>query len=264
MKEKRELRYIFHLFRKEGVSLILHPFATPEKLVQCLENDEIKGRYGAEPRAEALTMLKNDFYRTVEVAVRHWLSDVRFIPKFLLSAVLFLVTYFFLALVIRDPVPLIDEIAISLGVSVLAYFLLGRRDMKSEMAAKKRIALRTAVDRITFEESDFVRYLETSLHENESLTLHEVVQRIVEPGSGKETEMGSSEKEEAKHFVRACEMMFKLQNLKKEEKALKRYLEKSEKKGSLRDIKKWAESKKIDFPLYAVYKGCKQRVAGSK
>jgi hypothetical protein len=58
--------------------------------------------------------------------------------------------------------------------------------------------------------------------------------------------------------------MFKLQNLKKEEKALKRYLEKSEKKGSLRDIKKWAESKKIDFPLYAVYKGCKQRVAGSK
>ena len=53
------MRYIFHLFRKEGISLILHPFSTPEKLVQCLENDEIKGRYGAEPRVEALTMLKN-------------------------------------------------------------------------------------------------------------------------------------------------------------------------------------------------------------
>jgi hypothetical protein len=164
--------------------------------------------------------------------------------------------------VVRDPIPIIDEIAVSIGVAILAYFLLGKRDIKSEMAAKKRIALRTMVDRIAFEESAFVKYLETSLHENESMTLHEVVQRILQPTTDRE--IGSFEKEEAKHFVRACEVMFKLQNLKKEEKTLKRFLEKSEEKGSVRDIKKWAESKKIDFPLYAVYKGCKQRVAGSK
>lgn len=262
MSENRETVYIFHLFRKEGVSLVLHPFATPEKLIQSLENDEVRGRYGAEPRVETLTMLKNDFYRSIEAAVRNWLSDVRFIPKFLISAGLFTVTYFFLSFVIRDPIPLIDEIAISLAVSIVSYLLLGRRDIKSDLAAKKRIALRTAVDRISFEKSDFVVNLEERLHENESVDLREVVQRIVNPPEKAENE--AFENEEARHFIRACEVMFKLQNVKREEKALRRFLEKSRTKDNVRDITKWAESKKIDFPLYAVYKGCKRRVVGSK
>jgi len=262
MRETRDTVYIFHLFRKEGVSLVLHPFSTPDKLIQSLENHVIKGRYGQEPRVETLTLLKNDFYRSIEAGIRKWLSDVRFIPKFLISSVLFMVSYFFLSFVIRDPLPLVDEIAISLAVAIVSYLLLGRRDIKSDLADKKRVALRTAVDRISFEKSDFVAALETSLHENESVDLREVVQRIVHPPEKAENE--DFETEEARHFVRACEVMFKLQNVKRDEKALKRFLEKSRSKDNTRDIKKWAESKKIDFPLYAVYKGCKRRVVGSK
>ena len=262
MTEKRELINIFHIFRKDGESLILHPFPTPDKLINCLENGKITGRYGTEPRVEALTLLKNDLYRTVEIAVKSWVSDVRFVPKFLLSAGLFLVSYFFMSFVVRDPIPVIDELAISLGVSILAYFILGRRDIKSDMAAKKRLALRSAVDRITFEESRFVKTLEESLHANESESLESLVHSIIEPAE--KTDIDVSEREEAKNFVKACEIMFKLQNVKKDEKVLKRFLESPARKNNLQEIKKWIESKKIDFPLYAVYKYCKEKVAGAK
>jgi hypothetical protein len=258
MTEKQEPLYIFHLFRQKGEPLILHPLMKPEKLVHSLENNEIVGRYGIEPRVEALTLLKNEFYRVVEMGVRTWVSDIRFIPKFLISAVIFLVSYFFLSFVVRDPLPVIDEVAISLGLSVLTYFLMSRRDIKSDIAAKKRLSLRAAIDRITFQESEFVKSLEKNLHENESASIDEIVQKILSPAKG--SEISSKNRVEARHFIRACEAMFNLQNVKKEEKILKRYLEGPQKDQKIQDIRKWAESRKIDFPLYAVYKRCKSTV----
>ena len=58
--------------------------------------------------------------------------------------------------------------------------------------------------------------------------------------------------------------MFKLHTAKKDEKMLRKYLEGPKKSQNLQDIRKWADSKKIDFPLYAVYKRCKHTVASLK
>ena len=262
MSESKKKTLIFHLFRNDGGSLIVHPFVNPEKLMQGLEESEIVGRYGAEPRVEALTLLKNDLYRLVETGVRNWLYDMRFIPKFLISAGLFVVVYFFMTFVIRDPLPIVDEIAIALGASIVRFILIGRRDIKSDTAAKRRLSLRTAVDRVSFTESPFVVRLEEYLHETESGTLEEVVQKIVDPND--KLEIDEAQRDEARQFVKACEAMFRLKNAKRDEKMLKRYLERTSKGEPAQDIKKWAESRKIDFPLYAVYKRFKRTVVGSK
>ena len=262
MSEQKSPIYIFHLFRKEGDSIILHPFTSPEKLTGSLEHHEIRARYGSEPRVETLTLLKNDLYRMVEMGVKKWVSDVRFIPKFIISAAAFLVVYFFLSIVIPDPIPVIDEVGIGLAVALVTYFLLGRRDIKSNLAGKRRLTLRTAVDRIVFLESPFVKSIEENLHENESGTIEEIAQKILTPAA--DTELSQEQREEAKHFVRVCEIMFKLHTAKKDEKMLRKYLEGSKKSQNFQDIRKWADSKKIDFPLYAVYKRCKRTVAGLK
>ncbi len=267
MSESKDPIYIFHIFRKEGDSIILHPFATSEKLVQSLEGSEIRARYGSEPRIETLTLLKNDLYRMIEMGVKKWVSDIRFIPKFIFSAVAFLVVYFFMQFVIPDPIPMIDEIGAGLGVSIITYILLGRRDIKSNLAGKKRLDLRTAVDRIVFLKSNFVKNLEQNLHENESGTIEELAQKIVQPAA-EAASLGKAicgeEAEEARHFVRACEIMFNLHSARKDEKILKKILESPEKNYNVQHISKWVQSKKIDFPLYAVYKRCKRTVAGLK
>jgi len=259
MPEKDRV-FIFHVFRKDGSSLFLDPFSTPERFVGTLERSEVEGRYGLEPRVEALTMFRNELYRRIEAGVKNWLSDARFVPKFLISSLIFVVVYFFMSFVARDPLPVIDEIAIGLGAAVAAFILQGRRDMKSKVATKKRLDLRVMVDRITFRESDFVKQVEQALHRNESGSIERVVSEIVEPAG---QELDPKVREEAAQFIRALENRFNFKKLQREERLLRRVTGRSP--GELnKSFARLVESKKYDFPLYAVYKSFKKTVANQK
>jgi hypothetical protein len=252
--------YLFHIFRKDGTSLFLDPLGGPDKFVNALERSEVEGRYGMEPRVEALTMFRNELYRQIEAGVKNWLSDARFVPKFLISAAVFVAVYFFMSFVARDPLPVIDEIAIGLAAAVVVFLLLGRRDMNSKAATKKRLDLRVIVDRITFRESAFVKQVEEALHRNETGSMEEVVQQIVEPAR---QELEPEVREEAAQFIRALESRFNFKKLQREERSLKRILGKSP--GELnKSFARLVQSKKYDFPLYAVYKSFKKTVAGQK
>jgi len=251
--------YIFHIFRSDGQSLFLHPLNNPDKLIAQLENAEVIGRYGREPRVEALTLFRNELYREIETGVKRWLADIRFIPKFLISAVVFIIAYFFLSFVIRDPIPLIDEIAISLGVSVVLYYLLGRKDISSEKATKKRLVLRSAVDKITFRQSPFVKQVEEILHQNESSSISEVIRQILEPI---EQELSESQKEEADHIIQLLEGKFNFKRIKRKERQFQRYLKGSGDKSQ--HIHKLGKAIKLDFPLYAVYKRLKKMTPNIK
>ena len=259
--EKKEKVYLFHLYRKNGESIFLHPFDVSERLVTLLERGEVLGRYGREPRVESLTVLRGELYHRIEVAVRRWLSDVRFIPKFLISTGLFLLAYFFTAYAIPDPLPVIDELAVATGVAVFTYLLMGRRDIASEIAARKRSALRSVVDQIVFRESDFVRQVEDLLHRNESLSMQEVIRRILSP---QEPELRAPDPDEAAQFIRLLESSFNFTRLRKEERILKSYVRGGERGDRLRAIARIGEAKKLDFPLYAVYKSFKRTAANSR
>lgn len=259
MAEKDRV-FIFHIFRRDGTSLFLNPFGSPGKIVGGLERSEVEGRYGMEPRVEALTMFRNELYRQIEVGVKNWLSDVRFIPKFLISALAFVVVYFFMSFVVRDPLPVIDEIAIGLGAGVAVFFLQSRRDISSKAATKKRLDLRVIVDRITFLESDFVNQVEAALHRNETSSIEDVVKQIVEPAR---QELGEDVQEEAAQFIRALESRFDFKKLQREERMLKRVMSRSPVELN-KNFARLVESKKYDFPLYAVYKSFKKTVANQK
>jgi hypothetical protein len=259
MAEKQQCVYMFHLFRKDGTSLMLHPFSNPEKIITVLESATVQGRYGAEPRVEALTLFRNQLYRQVEAGVKNWLSEVRFIPKFLISSLVFMLAYFFLSFVVPDPIPVIDELAIGLGASIVAFFLLGKRYLASDAAGKKRMALRVAVDRIVFQQSPFVRLAEQVLHRHESGGFDSMIAQIIEPGR---EEFAEDYREEALQFIRLLENHFNLKKLRKEEKALKRYARREE--GAGENLSGKFNAGRYDFPLYAVYKAFKKTVSRTK
>ena len=168
--EQKDKVTIFHLYRHDGTALFLHPFENLDKLVSVLQKNGIEGKYGKEPRVESLTLFRNDLYRLIEDAVKSWVSEKRFIPRFLASAVVFLLTYLFMSIVIRDPLPLVDEILIGLAAAFVTYFLMSRRDQRSNSALKKRVELRTAVDRIVFKQDPFVKEIEDAPSKAELIT----------------------------------------------------------------------------------------------
>jgi len=169
----------------------------------------------------------------------------------------FVLGYFFMSYVIRDPIPVIDELAVALGLAVGSFLLQGRRDLNSRLATAKRLALRVKVDQIVFQESAFVKQVELALHRHEGGSLEEVVGEIVEPV---QAELGGAYRDEASQFLQLLESRFNFHKLQREEKTLRRLL----RSRSGRDITRMFESKKYDFPLYAVYKSFKKTVASPR
>ena len=257
MKDKQKTSeepkaFIFHVLTKDGESLFLDPFVGVERLESTLTAGIIEGRFGTEPDVEVLTMFRDRLYRTVDSAVRRWLSEKRFIPRFLVSAGAFVVAMFAMAYVLKGglPIPVIDELAISLAVSVAVYLAIGRKDLTSEMATTKRVALKHAIDRISFVPSSLVLRVEESLRRYESQNMGDLVSEVLDPV---DEPLEESERKEAIEFLRLLEEKFNFGRLRRGEKELTNFLRE---RGTERntDLRRWAESKHLNFPLYAVYK----------
>ena len=158
---------IYHLSRRDGTALFLHPMMKPGSMLDLSSEVELVGKYGNEPRVESVTMLRNELYRRIEDDVRDWINERRFIPRFLIAAGVFLVIYLFLAVVIRDPLPVLDETLIGLAVAALAFVVTGRRFEQSKAASQRRVQLRSKVDGVVFSEDPFVVEVEALLQQLE-------------------------------------------------------------------------------------------------
>jgi hypothetical protein len=252
--------FIFHLFRADGKSLILHPFRSPEKLAAALEQTIVTGRYGRDPSVESLSAFRAEVYRLIDASVRRWLADSRFIPKFLISAATFLVSYFFFSYVLRDPIPALNGV-LALAAAAAAFILIGRRDVRSDAAGKRRQVLVEKADRIPFTESEFVKRAEQSLHRIEARALEEVAGEIVAPSLA---ELGAEDREEAIQFLGLLEILFDPRRLRREERLLRRLSAGSERGAGSEGVRELIGSRNIDLPLYAVYRSVKKSVAELK
>lgn len=240
---------IFHIHRKDGSSLFLHPFSESDFLIKLDESYEILGLYGNEPRVESLTMFRNDLYRLIEVAVKRWMSDQKFIPNFILSSGVFLIIYLLASFVIRDPIPLIDELALSFGGGIAVFFILAKRGMNSDKSSKKRLALRLTMDKIVFEEDEFVKEVEEILHYHESTDKISIINSLL---SSDDNSFVNSNMEDMKQLTIYLDQYFsgkkyrkKIENLNDQEK---------------NKLSKWADDNKIDLSLFAIYKKLKRRI----
>ena len=206
MKHQRTLK-VFHIYRKNGTPLFLHPMGRPRFLLNFIQKSEegqpleISGRYGREPRIESLTLFRNTLYRLIEQDVKLWAGEQRFIPRFLLSAGAFLISYFALSFIMRDPLPMVDELLLSLAVALGLFFFLGRKIRTSDPAIQKRIQLRELVDRIVFVEDPFLKKVETHLQEREGLNRETLLDTFWTGENPFTSEPPDGEVEELLHYL---------------------------------------------------------------
>lgn len=254
--EKQRRAYLFHFSRKDGRFFFLDPFQDPNEVIPVIENCELIGLYGNEPKVEAVTWFRNELYRKVEAAVKVWVAERRFIPRFLICSGLFLLSYLFLSLVVRDPLPMLDELLISLGVSIGCYIFLSRRDLSSAWSSKKRAELRGKVDSIFFREDQFVKEVEKNLHRLETGSPQQALESIILSTDSFYSHLNA---EAASQLARYIELKLGSKELKRQEKRI-RALVKARRGNDQKEIETLSRqfsAKKIDLSLFAVYHGIK-------
>ncbi|MAG14010.1 MAG: hypothetical protein CMN78_05385 [Spirochaetales bacterium] len=253
--DERDNIAIFHLYRKDGTALFLHPFESLDKLVSILRKGEVVGKYGKEPRVESLTLFRNDLYRMIEDAVKSWVMEVKFIPRFIMSAAVFLLSYLFLSFVIRDPLPVVDEILIGAGLSIVTYYFLSRRDQRSNLALKTRVELRTAVDRIVFHEDPFMRDVENALQRNEAESREKILAQMLADADAR---FSIADAGDASQLLGYLEKRFSTKEYRKQERLLSKIQGKSRANSDVEVLSRWSESKKIDLSLFEIYRRVKK------
>ena len=65
-------------------------------------------------------------YEDCRLRILHAVQDRYYIPRLIVSAIMFLVSYLFFSLVLRNGIPLVDELAISIAVCALVYVRMRR------------------------------------------------------------------------------------------------------------------------------------------
>lgn len=154
----------------------------PEKsdLIEFFENEAIKGLYGTSPDTEDLQSFQSEWKVKVDLAVRSWFNDSKFLLHFTLATCIFLLSFYFLSYVIRDPLPLVDEIVLSLILGILGWYRLSNQEVHSEKALVKKQELIQSLNSISFESGDFLKQVELYLEKVSSMNRDEVLDMMKE------------------------------------------------------------------------------------
>ena len=151
---------------------------------------------------------------------------------------------------------MIDELVVALGVSVVVYFILSRRDLSSVWSSKKRAELRGKVDAIYFEEDQFVREVEKNLHRVETESPQQVLESLIAPTDTFYSHLNS---EAAAQLVRYIEAKLGSKELRKQEKRIQNIAKanKGREERDLESLTRHFNEKKMDLSLFALYHGIK-------
>lgn len=144
------MKHGFMIRRTKGTTLILSPFENPVTAGSWEPQEEVVW-YGS----TILTTKEKDdalfvMYKHIDRGVDRWIQDARYLPRLLLCALAFLITYFFFSLAVRDPLPMLDELLLAGGVAFALGAFLTSRDKKSDMAMKRRMELKQNASRSDF------------------------------------------------------------------------------------------------------------------
>jgi hypothetical protein len=164
-------RRVFILRRDSGNTEVLTPF-TPLELVEALEKNEVSGFFGSYPEMKEIDQVKGKLYIMGEEGSRLRLGEKTFYSRFGLSLLVFLGLFYLFTYLIPDPIPMVDEISLSLGGSILFSIWYRRKVERGSQMVQRRIDVKGYIDRIEFHESSLLKEME--------LYLETVEQKIAE------------------------------------------------------------------------------------
>ncbi|MBL7006278.1 MAG: hypothetical protein ISR78_04275 [Spirochaetia bacterium] len=141
----------FYLIKRTfGKSLYLNPFLNKKWVIDWDLEEQIKIKVSNKISEQDKEDYLFELYTGIDSGVNSWIQELKYIPRFINSALAFLVVYFFMSFVIRDPFPVIDELIAGAAAAVGIYFLTAARNRKSDIAMKKRIELKNQADQAAF------------------------------------------------------------------------------------------------------------------
>ncbi len=143
------MKPFYCLQRTYGNEILLTPFNDKKEVISW-DDQEIAVTVSTEADSALKETIQYRLYGAIDLAVDAWIQELKYIPRLVNSALAFLAAYFFFSFVVRDPIPILDEMLLASGAAVAVYLWTAARNRKSELATKKRTELKNLVDACSY------------------------------------------------------------------------------------------------------------------
>ncbi len=243
--------HIYLIKREFGGSLILHPFAEKKHVVKELDRSPIMFHYAEQPNEDDRSAMLYGIYTVIDSAVDLWVQELKYIPRLLASAAVFLLVYLFTALVIRIPVPLVDEILFSSAAAAAMYIFMAKKSTRSEVAMKRRLELKHTADQASETLTPELKKIQDALAELEKIPTLKLSDMIA---GKREFSAAPIDSAVSKGIAESLEIALKQQKygrtlLKK----INTDTSESRRERFAAYLYRLSQNKKIDMPLIALY-----------
>src|SRR5690554_154615 len=128
------MKSCYILRRNREPSLHITPFSNPKSSESWLEDEPIRWHASTGLTAKEHDDALYSLYEEIDKGVDLWILEARYVPRLLISALVFLFLYFFFSLAVRDPIPVIDEFLIGFAGALFTWKGMSKRDKKGELA----------------------------------------------------------------------------------------------------------------------------------
>lgn len=152
-----QTKYVFALGGDSPV--ILHPYDDPETFVSA-EPGSVVGRYGSGSAPRDADGLRKALYAAMERGARRYYLERGYYIRLAMTVAAFIAVYLFLSIVVRDPIPLIDELLLGSLSAAAVFFASERKALSSPRHLDAVLRLRREIDGAFFSESRVVDLLE--------------------------------------------------------------------------------------------------------
>jgi len=164
----------YALLRKVGMNLYLSPYLKADKAALLDAETPVvlksSGMLTKGQKDEASYAL----YSAIDFSVDRWIQDKQYIPRLLICAAVFLVTYLFMSLAIRDPIPMLDETLVSTGLTIFCWVTLAKRDTRSSLARQRRYELKGQAGSPDYQQQEALFALEAFIQDIAGLDMQDV------------------------------------------------------------------------------------------
>lgn len=130
------------LQRHKKSSLCLSPYLDTERVANYAEDEQVVLKSSGMLTKNQRDEVSYSLYAAIDFSVDRWIQNKQYVPRLLVCAVVFTVAYFFFSLVIRDPIPMLDELVISSALTIFCWTFLSKRDTRSSVAQRRRYELK--------------------------------------------------------------------------------------------------------------------------
>ncbi len=205
---------VFSIQRLGGESLLLHPFGASSDFFgfgfrrseKARDRSDIEILFRDIPGPAQSLAIRPQLEAALRTGLKEWLLDRGFIPRVAVCTAVFVVLYLFFSIVVRDPVPILDEFSLGAIGAIISWRMLSSRSLASTAAVATATWAEKQLETASYRDSGAVAWFEDRLAELDAVPAPDLLHWLDSPSAPYEpadrTDLAALKNAFARHLCR--------------------------------------------------------------